>query len=65
MIPNMYAMERMFGPIDPYQRPKADYITKVMSEKEKAKLVDDLFEQGYIQVADSDVGTRYTIKVIK
>ena len=64
-IPNVHEFERFFGPIDCYSRPKAEYIAKTLSDKSKIKLIDDLFEQGYIQMVEDEFGQTFSIKVLK
>lgn len=64
-IPNVHEFERFFGPIDYYFRPKAEYLARTLSDKSKIKLIDDLFEQGYIQLVEDEFGQTFTIRVLK
>lgn len=64
-IPNVHEFERFFGPIDYYSRPKAEYLARTLSDKSKIKLIDDLFEQGYIQLVEDEFGQTFTIRVLK
>ena len=66
MIPNTHHIEAICGfpKMDSY--PRADYIHARMTDSMKIKLVNDLFEQGYIRkVQDDDVGEIYEIKVVR
>ena len=66
MIPNMYSVESCFN--RPYldERPRAECVQKRMSDKMKLKLIDDLFEQGFIRkVQDNEMGEVYEIKCVK
>lgn len=65
MIPNMYNVNQCF--YRPYidDLPRAEAVQKRMSDKMKLKLVDDLFEQGFIRkVQDNIDGEIYEIKCI-
>jgi hypothetical protein len=65
VIPNVHYIEALGGYRCMDSRPRADYIHEKMTDKMKIKLVDDLFEQGYIRkVQDDDVGEVYEIKVV-
>lgn len=65
-IPNMHRIEVDYGLSDMSRRPVADHIHKRMSDRMKIKLVDDLFEQGYIRkVRDDDVCESYEVKVVR
>ncbi len=66
MIPNMYHIEAVCGSPRMDSRPRAGYIHEKMTDRMKIKLVNDLFEQGYIRkVQDDDVGEIYEIKVVR
>lgn len=66
MIPNLYAMEGVLGYKDIDSRPRAEYVTKRMSDKMKIKLVDDLFNQGFIRkVSDNEYGEVYEVKLVR
>lgn len=65
-MPNMHYIEYSYGLGDVSRRPVADHIYKRMSDQMKIKLVDDLFEQGYIRkVRDDDVCESYEVKVVR
>lgn len=65
-MPNVHRIEMAYGLSDTSRRPIADHIYKRMSEQMKIKLVDDLFEQGYIRkVRDDDVCESYEVKVVR
>lgn len=66
MMPNVHHIESAYGLRDVSRRPVADYINKRMSDQMKVKLVDDLFEQGYIRkIRDDDVCESYEVKVVR
>lgn len=65
-MPNVHRIEMDYHLSDVSRRPIADHIYKRMSEQMKIKLVDDLFEQGYIRkIQDDDVCESYEIKVVR
>jgi hypothetical protein len=65
-MPNVHRIEIDYHLRDESRRPIADHIYKRMSEQMKIKLVDDLFEQGYIRkIQDDDVCESYEIKVVR
>ena len=66
VIPNMYMVEKIMSPTDLDRRPRAEYITKRLTDEMKIKLFDDLAEQGYIRkTRDDEVGEVYEIKVVR
>ena len=66
VVPNLYMTEELISPIDLDRRPRAEYITKRLTNKMKVKLFDDLVEQGYIRKArDDEDGEVYEIKVVR
>lgn len=66
MIPNLYTMEGVLGYKDMDSRPRAEYVTKRMTDKMKIKLVDDLFNQGFIRkVRDDEYGEVYEVKLVR
>jgi hypothetical protein len=61
----MYSVESCFNRYYSDERPRAEYIQKRMSESMKLKLVDDLFEQGFIRKVKDDInGEIYEIKCV-
>ena len=65
LIPNMYSVNSSF--CRPYidDLPRGENVQKRMSDRMKVKLVDDLFEQGFLQkVQDNIDGEIYEIKCI-
>lgn len=65
-MPNMYHIEHEYHLCDTSRRPIADHIYKRMSDQMKIKLVDDLFEQGYIRkVRDEALCESYEVKVVR
>ena len=66
VVPNLYMVEKVMSPTDLDRRPRAEYITKRLTEEMKIKLFDDLAEQGYIRkTRDDEVGEVYEIKVVR
>lgn len=66
MIPNLYTMEGVLGYKDMDSKPRAEYVTKRMTDKMKVKLVDDLFNQGFIRkVRDDEYGEVYEVKLVR
>lgn len=66
MIPDLYLMEATISPITLDRRPRAEYITRKLTNEMKIKLFDDLFEQGYIRkTRDTKDGEVYEIKVVR
>lgn len=66
ILPNMYALEREMSPVDVFSHPRAEYLSRKLSDSMKIKLFDDLAEQGYIRkTRDDKIGEVFEIKVIK
>ena len=66
LVPNLYMTEKLMSPTDLDRRPRAEYITKRLTNDMKVKLFDDLAEQGYIRkTRDDEVGEVYEIKVVR
>lgn len=66
VVPNLYMVEKVMSPTDLGRRPRAEYITKRLTDEMKVKLFDDLAEQGYIRkTRDDEVGEVYEIKVVR
>lgn len=66
VVPNLYMVENIMSPTDLDRRPRAEYITKRLTDEMKIKLFDDLAEQGYIRkTRDDEVGEVYEIKVVR
>ena len=66
IVPNLYMTEKLMSPTDLDRRPRAEYITKRLTNDMKVKLFDDLAEQGYIhKTRDDEVGEVYEIKVVR
>ena len=66
VIPNLYMVEKVMSPTDLDRRPRAEYITKRLTDELNVKLFDDLAEQGYIRkTKDDEVGEVYEIKVVR
>lgn len=66
IIPNLYLMEATMGTIHLDSRPRAEYMTRRLTNEMKIKLFDDLFEQGYIRkTRDTKDGEVYEIKVVR
>lgn len=65
-LPNLYSLERdMVSPIHLDRRPRAEYMTRKLTDSMKTKLFDDLLEQGYINYSSTIEGDIYTIKVVR
>lgn len=65
-VPNLYMMEKLMSPTDLDRRPRAEYITRRLTDEMKVKLFNDLAEQGYIRkTRDDEVGEVYEIKVVR
>ena len=65
-IPNLYKLENVISPtfLDP--KPRAEYLTRQLTNEMKVKLFDDLAEQGYIRkTRDDETGEVYEIKVVR
>lgn len=66
VVPNMYMVEKLMSPTDLDRRPRAEYITRRLTDEMKIKLFNDLAEQGYIRkTRDDKVGEVYEIKVVR
>lgn len=66
IIPNLYFMEATISPTHLDSRPRAEYLTRKLTNEMKIKLFDDLFEQGYIRkTRDTKDGEVYEIKVVR
>ena len=66
IIPNEYQIVHEYGLSNASRKPIADNIYKRMSDQMKIKLVDDLFEQGYIRkVRYNDLCESYEVKVVR
>lgn len=66
VVPNLYMVEKVMSPTDLDRRPRAEYITKRLTNEMKVILFDDLVEQGYIRkTRDDEVGEVYEIKVVR
>ena len=66
VVPNLYMTEKLMSPTDLDRIPRAEYITKRLTNDMKVKLFDDLAEQGYIRkTRDDEVGEVYEIKVVR
>ena len=66
VVPNLYMVEKIMSPTDLDRRPRAECITKRLTDGMKVKLFDDLAEQGYIRkTRDDEVGEVYEIKVVR
>jgi hypothetical protein len=66
VIPNLYLMETTISPISLDRRPRAEYMTKKLTNEMKIKMFDNLFEQGYIsKTRDTKDGEVYEIKVVR
>lgn len=65
-IPNLHSVEMDYHFSVMSRKPVANYIHEQMTDKMKIKLVDDLFEQGYIRkIQDDNIGESYEIKVVR
>ena len=66
VVPNLYMTEKLMSPTDLDRRPRAEYITKRLTNEMKVKLFDDLAEQGYVRkTRDDEDGEVYEIKVVR
>ena len=66
IVPNLYLMEATMSPTQLDRRPRAEYLTRKLTDNMKIKLFDDLFEQGYIRrIRDNKDGEVYEIKVVR
>lgn len=67
IIPNMYGLETIISnPSDIDKRPKAEFLTRRLTDSAKIKLIDDLIHQGYIRkVRDDEFAEIYEIKVVR
>ncbi len=66
IIPNLYLMEAILNPTTLDSRPKAEYMTRKLTDEMKVKMFNDLFEQGYIRkIRDTKDGEVYEIKVVR
>ena len=65
-LPNLYSLEKdMVSPILLDRRPRAEYMSRRLTDSMKTKLFDDLLEQGYISYSSTNEGDIYTIKVVR
>lgn len=65
-LPNLYSLERdMVSPTYLDRRPRAEYMTRRLTDSMKIKLVNDLLEQGYIKYTSNSEGDTYEIKVMR
>lgn len=66
VVPNLYKLENVLSPTFLDSRPRAEYITRQLTNEMKVKLFDDLAEQGYIRkTRDDESGEVYEIKVVR
>lgn len=66
VVPNLHMVEKVMSPTDLDRRPRAEYITRRLTDGMKVKLFDDLAEQGYIRkTRDDEVGEVYEIKIVR
>lgn len=66
VVPNLYMTEKLMSPTDLDRIPRAEYITRRLTDEMKIKLFNDLAEQGYIRkTRDDEVGEVYEIKVVR
>lgn len=66
IIPNLYLMEATMNPIYSDRRPRAEHMTRKLTDEMKIHLFNDLFEQGYIRkTRDTKDGEVYEIKVVR
>lgn len=66
LVPNLYKVEKLISPTDLDRRPRAEYITRQLTDEMKVKLFDDLAEQGFIRkTRDDEIGEVYEIKVVR
>ena len=65
-LPNLYSLERdMIPPVYLDNRPRAEAMTRRLTDSMKIKLVNDLLEQGYIKYTSNSEGDTYEIKVMR
>ena len=66
IVPNLYRVESLIAPRYLDTKPRAEYLTKILTDQMKLKLFDDLIQQGYIQkTRDDATGEVYEIKVVR
>ena len=66
IVPNLYGVESLIAPRYLDTKPRAEYLTKILTDQMKLKLFDDLIQQGYIQkTRDDETGEVYEIKVVR
>ena len=65
-LPNLYSLERdMVSPRYLDSRPRAENLTRRLTDNMKIKMFNDLMEQGYISYSSTSEGDIYTIKVVR
>ena len=65
-LPNLFSLEReMTSPTVLDRRPRAEYMTRKLTDDMKIKMFNDLLEQGYINYSSTYEGDIYTIKVVR
>ena len=66
VVPNLYKLEKVLSPTFLDTKPRAEYLTRQLTNEMKVKMFDDLAEQGYIRkTRDDEVGEVYEIKVVR
>ena len=66
IIPNMYGFETIMDPRGIDNRPKAEFLTKRMTDTAKIHVMDDLITQGYFRKVRDDIDAEiYEIKVVR
>ena len=66
IVPNLYRLESIMSPTFLDCKPRAEYLTKRLTNEMKIKLFDDLVEQGYVRkTRDDETGEVYEIKVVR
>lgn len=66
IVPNLYRLESIISPTFLDCKPRAEYLTKRLTNEMKIKLFDDLIEQGYVRkTRDDNTGEVYEIKVVR
>jgi hypothetical protein len=66
VVPNLYKLDAVLSPTLLDSKPRAEYLTRRLTNEMKVKLFDDLADQGYIRkTRDDEVGEVYEIKVVR